>query len=247
MAIEAVIFDFGGVFTSSPLEAFARFERERGLPETFIGGVIKTNHHANAWARFERAEIGLDAFDEAFAAETRAAGFEITGRTLVSLLAFTLHAQMAEALGRVSAAGYKTGCITNTLPQAASAAMVAAPDRGTEDRTKGDRTKSDRTKSDRTKNLRAKDDTAKAVGAILKRFDHVIESAKAGMRKPEPRIYEMMCEALAVSPERCVFLDDLGVNLKPARAMGMTTIKVPLGDVTPAIDELGALLDLPLR
>ena len=60
-------------------------------------------------------------------------------------------------------------------------------------------------------------------------FDHVIESAKTGIRKPDPRIYEMMCEALKVSPAHCIYLDDLGVNLKPARAMGMKTIKVESG------------------
>ena len=52
----------------------------------------------------------------------------------------------------------------------------------------------------------------------------------------------MMCEALSVPPEVCIFLDDLGVNLKPARAMGMTTIKVPIGDVGPAVEELDRLL-----
>jgi len=57
-------------------------------------------------------------------------------------------------------------------------------------------------------------------------FDHVIESSKLGIRKPDPRIYELMCETLDVDPNQCVYLDDLGINLKPARAMGMTTIKV---------------------
>lgn len=217
MSIEAVIFDFGGVFTSSPVENFARFEREHGLPEKFIGGVIKTDHHANAWARFERAEITIDDFDTAFAEETRAAGFEITGRTLISLLALKLYPEMAEALRRVKGAGFKTGCVTNNLPQLDSAAMVAEANKVDE------------------------------VNAILANFDHVIESSKAGVRKPEPRIYEMMCEALGTGPESCVFLDDLGINLKPARAMGMTTIKVPLGDVAPAINELGAVLGLDLR
>ena len=217
MPIEAVIFDFGGVFTSSPVENFARFEREHGLPEKFIGGVIKTNHHANSWAQFERAEITLDDFDKAFAEETKAAGFEITGRMLVSLLALNLYPEMAEALRRVKGAGFKTGCITNNLPQFDSAAMVAAAEKADE------------------------------VKAILADFNHVIESSKAGVRKPEPRIYEMMCEALETPPAACVFLDDLGINLKPARAMGMTTIKVPLGDVAPAIDELGAVLGLDLR
>ena len=57
-------------------------------------------------------------------------------------------------------------------------------------------------------------------------FHHVIESAKIGLRKPDPRIYHMMVDALQVDPARCVYLDDLGVNLKPARDMGMKTIKV---------------------
>ena len=57
-------------------------------------------------------------------------------------------------------------------------------------------------------------------------FEHVIESSKAGVRKPDPLIYKMMCEALDISPDTCVYLDDLGINLKPAREMGMTTIKV---------------------
>ena len=76
-------------------------------------------------------------------------------------------------------------------------------------------------------------------------FDVVIESSKLGIRKPEPRFYELACEALEVDPSDCVFLDDLGINLKPARAMGMTTIKVD----TPAqaLGELEVVLGLELR
>ena len=64
------------------------------------------------------------------------------------------------------------------------------------------------------------------IAEVMVLFDHVIESAKIGLRKPDPRIYRMMVETLKVDPENCVYLDDLGVNLKPAREMGMTTIKV---------------------
>ncbi|HRE62009.1 MAG TPA: hypothetical protein PL096_12955, partial [Micropepsaceae bacterium] len=74
MSFKAVIFDFGGVFTSSPFEAFARYERERGLPENLIRTINAANHEDNAWARFERAELTLDEFDAAFAAEARALG-----------------------------------------------------------------------------------------------------------------------------------------------------------------------------
>lgn len=67
---------------------------------------------------------------------------------------------------------------------------------------------------------------AKAVAEILSLFEHVIESSKVGLRKPDPRIYQHACDLLGVPPDRCIYLDDLGINLKPAAAMGMTTIKV---------------------
>ncbi len=76
-------------------------------------------------------------------------------------------------------------------------------------------------------------------------FDHVIESAKIGLRKPDPRIYRMMTDALGVDPKCCVYLDDLGVNLKPAREMGMRTIKVV--NAPQAITELEAATGLSLR
>ena len=85
--IEAVIWDFGGVLTTSPFEAFARFETERGLPADMIRRTNAANHLENAWAKFERAEIDIDAFDELFAAESRALGAEVRGRDVLPLLA----------------------------------------------------------------------------------------------------------------------------------------------------------------
>jgi putative hydrolase of the HAD superfamily len=87
------------------------------------------------------------------------------------------------------------------------------------------------------------DARADVVG-VMARFDVVLESSKLGVRKPEPAFYTLACERLGVEPGECVFLDDLGVNLKPARELGMTTIKV--GDPEVAIAELGALLGLEL-
>jgi putative hydrolase of the HAD superfamily len=87
--------------------------------------------------------------------------------------------------------------------------------------------------------------TARAVAEVLRLFEHVVESSKLGMRKPDPRIYHHTCQLLGVAPERCVYLDDLGINLKPARAMGMATIKVLTADQ--ALDELEGLLGIPLR
>ena len=82
------------------------------------------------------------------------------------------------------------------------------------------------------------------VAAVMARFDVVVESSKIGVRKPEPLFYETACELLGVTPSECVFLDDLGINLKPAKAMGMTTIKV--GDPGPAIAELSQVLGISL-
>ena len=79
-----------------------------------------------------------------------------------------------------------------------------------------------------------------AVAAIMGRFDLIVESSKVGVRKPEPRFYEIACEMLGVRPDECVFLDDLGINLKPAAAMGMNTIKVT--SASQAIADLGAAL-----
>ncbi len=81
-----------------------------------------------------------------------------------------------------------------------------------------------------------------AIAAIMARFELVVESSKLGLRKPDPRIYAHTCSALGVSPQACVYLDDLGINLKPARAMGMRTIKVE--SAAQALSELQAMLGI---
>jgi putative hydrolase of the HAD superfamily len=82
------------------------------------------------------------------------------------------------------------------------------------------------------------------ITAVLELFDVVVESSVVGVRKPEPEFYRIACDLVGVSPPECVFLDDLGVNLKPARAMGMTTIKVD--DPSTALDELGVIVGFSL-
>jgi putative hydrolase of the HAD superfamily len=211
MMIEAVIWDFGGVLTTSPFDAFERFEIERGLPAGIIRRTNAANHWENAWAKFERAEVDLEAFDSLFAAESLVLGAEVRGRDVLPLLSGDLRPEMVEALRRV-AAKFKTGCITNNLPANAIGSV-------------GGR--------------------SLYIAEVMALFNHVIESAKIGLRKPDPRIYQMMIEALGVDPRRCIYLDDLGVNLKPARDMGMTTIKVT--NAPQAIAELEAATKLPLR
>jgi putative hydrolase of the HAD superfamily len=210
LTIEAVIFDFGGVLTSSPFEAFTRFETERGLPVDIIRRTNAANHLENAWAKFERAEVDIDTFDHLFATESLALGAEVRGRDVLPLLQGDLRPEMVEALKRIKAQ-FKTGCITNNLPANAIGSMTGR---------------------------------SLYVAEVMVLFDHVIESAKIGLRKPNPRIYQLMIETLNVDPKNCVYLDDLGVNLKPAREMGMTTIKVTSG--AQAITELEAATGLKL-
>jgi putative hydrolase of the HAD superfamily len=96
-----------------------------------------------------------------------------------------------------------------------------------------------------TNNLSPMDPTAPVAQRLLPLFDTVVQSAVEGVRKPDPRFYLLACERLEVEPTECVFLDDLGVNCKPARALGMHTIKVT--DPLDAIVELEAVLDVTLR
>lgn len=193
--IQAVIWDFGGVISSSPFDAFTAYEIERGLPEDFIRLVNAKDPDTNAWAKLERSEVDAEAFDALFRAESAALGHEVSGHDVLGLLSGKLREPVIEALQACKSRA-KVGCITNNAPVGKGASM-------TQDAAK-----------------------AKHVEEVFALFDHVIESSKLGIRKPNPKIYEMMCEALDVEPAHCVYLDDLGINLKPARAMGMTTIKV---------------------
>jgi putative hydrolase of the HAD superfamily len=193
--IEAVIWDFGGVFTTSPFEAFNRFEAERGLPIDFIRTVNSTSPDTNAWALFERAEIDATAFDHLFAKEALALGQTLRGGEVLPLLSGDVRPAVVRAL-EACKARFKVGCITNNVSAGEGAGMALTHDK------------------------------ARAVAAIMAQFSVVIESSKAGVRKPDPRIYQMMCERLEVAPQACVYLDDLGVNCKPAAALGMKAIKV---------------------
>ncbi len=207
---KAVLWDFGGVILSSPFEAFNRYEAVHGLPPNFIRNVNATNQHTNAWAQLERSEISIHEFDDRFAAESTLLGHRVPGADVLSLLAGEVRPEMVAALDRVKSSGYRVACLTNNIT-------------GDDDR----------------RDL-AVDGRAAQIAAIMERFDVIVESSVVGVRKPEPRFYEIACELLMVDPAECVFLDDLGINLKPAAAMGMTTIKVTT--TAQALGELAAAL-----
>ncbi len=211
--IKAVFWDFGGVLTTSPFEAFNRFEQAHQIPQNTIRRINTANPDNNAWAKFESSQITLDEFDEAFANEAEQLGYRIRGRTMIELLSGDLVPEMVAVLERCGE-HFKTACLTNNVKAGAGAAMQISTERAT------------------------------TVSQVMALFDFVIESSKVGIRKPDPRFYQIACEQLEVAPAEVVYLDDLGINLKPARKMGMSTIKVL--NPQQAIAALQSYLDIPL-
>jgi len=191
--IRAVLFDVGGVITASPFDAFNRYEMELGIPKGSISGVIRQNAGANAWARYERGELDLDAFALQFEAEALRAGLTLDARACAKIIRGGIRSEMVDAIRSVRAHGLLVGLLTNDFP---GGPAVGANGRSLD------------------------------LGGAIIEVDAILESSRLGYRKPERRFYELGCEALAVAPQEAVFLDDLGTNLKPAREMGMTTIKV---------------------
>ena len=189
MKYKAIIWDFGGVITSSPFEAFNQFEEVNGLPKDIIRTINSENPDTNAWAKFESDSITIDVFNDLFLKEAKAKGFDIKGRDIIKLLKGSIRKNMVNFLRELKS-DFKLGCITNNV-----------------------KSYSEENNDNKTKEA-------------MSLFDHVIESSIVGIRKPNPEIYMMSCDALKVSPDQCIYLDDLGINLKPARELGMTTIKV---------------------
>ncbi|HBX78070.1 MAG TPA: HAD family hydrolase [Acidimicrobiaceae bacterium] len=188
---DAVFFDFGGVITSSPFDAFAAYEERAGLASSTIRTINATNPDVNAWARLERNQLSLSQFIPEFEKEAAELGFQVDAREVLGCLSGSLRPTMVEFVQRC-AAHYQVALLTNNV-----ADHVMNSERDGEE-----------------------------VAQLLGCFSAVIESSKVGKRKPDPEFYELACTTLGVEPTRVVFLDDLGINLKPARAMGMTTIKV---------------------
>jgi putative hydrolase of the HAD superfamily len=210
-AVSAVVFDLGGVLTESPLTAFGAYEAEAGLPEGLIVDINSRDPDTNAWARFERNELDVAGFSEAFEAEALAAGHRLDAARVLEALRGELRPQMVAAVHRLKEHGLPLALLSNNV----------AP-------------------MERTG----------ALGELLALFDAVVESSTEGVRKPEPEIYRRALTRLSEAVGRpieaadCAYLDDLGINLKPARALGFSTIKVV--EPAAALAELSELVGFPL-
>ena len=194
--IKAVFWDFGGVITSSPFEAFNKYEKDNNLTSDFLRKVNSTNPDDNAWAKLERSEVNLDEFDLLFEKESETLGYAIKGKEVIALLRGQVRPEMVKAL-RTIKGNLIQACLTNNIQSLKE-----------EDFDKGN------------VSVAGKHDE------IMGLFDFVIESSKVNLRKPDPAFYKVACEKAKIEPSEAVFLDDLGINLKPARILGMETIKV---------------------
>tara|TARA_B100000959_G_scaffold150043_1_gene157420 strand:+ start:24773 stop:25429 length:657 start_codon:yes stop_codon:yes gene_type:complete len=208
--IKAVFWDFGGVITSSPFEAFNKYEEENNLPSNFLRKVNSTNPDDNAWAKLERSKVNLDEFDLLFEKETKDLGYAIKGKEVIALLQGKVRPEMVKALQNIKGKLIQA-CLTNNIQSL-----------------------KEETFDNGNVSVAGKNDE------IMELFDFVIESSKVNVRKPDPAFYKMACEKAEIEPSEAVFLDDLGINLKPAKQLGMETIKVI--DSIDALNELQKLI-----
>ena len=204
----SIFWDFGGVITSSPFEAFNLFEKENNVPLDFIRKVNSTNPFNNAWAQLEESKISLKEFDLLFAKESKQLGREILGREVLSLLQGTIRPRIVAAIKKFKELGFLQACLTNNFDS-------------------GD------------KDISALDDKNDERLKIMDLFDFVIESKEVGVRKPSDEFYELALTITKAIPEKTIFLDDLGINLKPAKLLKISTIKVV--SEQQALDELSDL------
>ena len=204
--IKAIFWDFGGVITSSPFEAFNVFEKNNNLPLDFLRKVNSTNPDDNAWAKLERSEVNLEEFDLLFEEESNELGHSVKGKEVIALLQGQIRPEMVNALQKIKGKLIQA-CLTNNIQSLKK-----------------------ETFEENNVSVSGKHEE------IMKLFNFVIESSKVNLRKPDPAFYKLACEKAEIEPFEAVFLDDLGINLKPAKILGMKTIKV--------IDSIDALQEL---
>lgn len=213
-AIAAVVFDIGGVVQDSPLHAIARYERAHGIEADAINRVVVAAGEAGAWARLERGELTMQTFYAPFEADCRARGLTVDGRELMAKIA-----EASVPRPRMLEAIRRIRAGGLRVAALTNNWVADTPRYGP-------------------------DGAETARSRLDPHFDVFVESAVVGLRKPDPRIYALVCEKLGLEPSRVAFLDDIGRNLKPARELGMATIKVD--NPEQALRELGALLGLDL-
>jgi len=260
-----VVFDVGGVVCRSPLIAIATYEREHSIPHNYINCSITHRGDRGAWQRFERGEIELWDFYVAFGQELSDTvlgnvwyreycaqrgidcpklpeRLEIDGRDLFGRMMRTsgeFDPIVVSAIQKLRSLGrYRIFALTNNFTGVCSS----------------DATRTTGTSGQPPPGFSLEEEIkflgweqGVAPPSLRNLFDDFCDSSVLGMRKPEPEFYLTACRRNGVKPEECVFLDDLGMNLKAAKALGMQTIRVPIGGSLQAIKSLESVLGIDLE
>ncbi|KAF9172097.1 hypothetical protein BGX21_006052 [Mortierella sp. AD011] len=258
-SFKAVFFDMGGVVVGSPFSGIAEYERDYGLPVNYLNVAISRSGSNGAFQKLERNEIDLWAFYDAFSeqlsdplnvaayaqyAQLRNKVFDeksfkvpkVNGRELFHRMmgkAAVVVPSMVHAIAKLREAGYIVAALTNNFHYPTDEKGLREQDlilatAGTSNQSQSSSSKSG--------SLVMGQDEIKSL------FNHYIESAILGLRKPDPAIYRKSCEIVGVQPSEVVFLDDIGENLKSAQNVGFTTIRVELGKPEKAIQQLETIL-----
>ncbi|MDX1736313.1 MAG: HAD family phosphatase [Halioglobus sp.] len=213
--IEAILFDFGGVFTDSPFHAVNDYGEELGIGAELVTEIVfgsYENDGDHPWHRLERGEITLENSRELILELGRARDLEVDIFDLFAKMAASnagadSRQPLVERVRRLKEDGYPTGLITNNVAEFGDGWRGLIP--------------------------------------VEELFDFVIDSSSVGVRKPDPRIFELaMAELDGVEPGQTVFLDDYDANIEAARTFGMRGITVN-PDLEAVILELDALLAQP--
>ncbi|KAF8516908.1 HAD-like protein [Hysterangium stoloniferum] len=252
MGIKAVIFDIGGVVVRSPMLAIAKYEEEHSLPPNYINCIIANQGPNGAFQKFERGEINLLPFYEAFGKElsnpdgkvyykqycdicppipqkVQVNGRDLFGRMMRESSIFD--DSVVEAIRRIRATKkYRIIALTNNFSKSTDNILAGAPP-GFSLR-------------EELEFLGWQEGATPTKLRDL--FDDFCDSSTLGLRKPDPAFYLLACKRNGIRPEEAVFLDDIGYNLKAAQKLGMYTIHVHIGKSTQALEQLGKQLELDL-
>ncbi|KAG6379106.1 HAD-like protein [Boletus reticuloceps] len=253
--IKAVMFDIGGVVLQSPFTAIAEYETEKGLPPQYLNVSIASRGASGAWQRFERGELPLFDFYTAFGrdlSDTTNGNIWYTEyhkrkQTVCPELPQHLHIDGRDLFGRMmqSASSYDAHMLTaiRNLRAAGKWRILALTNNfgGYHD---AGVSPSREIPAAELEFLGWQD--GPVPNPLRELFDFFYDSSAVGLRKPDSRFYLHACKDSGINPEQIIFLDDIGMNLKTAKQLGMTTIHVPNGGTLQAVKQLEEYLGIDL-
>lgn len=260
--LKAIVFDIGGVVLHSPFIAIDQFEVEKGLPKDYLNVSITSRGPTGAWQKFERGELSLFSFYEQFGRDLSDTDngnkwyTEYCARKKIErpTLPVSLHIDGRELFGRMMRQSAAYDChILRAIRQirASGRWLIIALTNNYSKHITGSSTSTPLTAGqppmqvpDSELRFLGWEDTEKFHLRAL--FDDFCDSSELGMRKPDPEFYLLACHRNGIRPGEAVFLDDIGINLKAARALGMETIHVPIGGTLNAVKQLEGKLGIDL-